>query len=116
MTQDQRPAGGEAPDRLRELQARIDRAKASGAEAGRPNASTTPPSGLSAALRLSTELFAGVAVGGGMGWFLDRALGSSPFGLIVFILIGFAAGTVNLIRSAGRGSRPPKPTEPASGA
>ena len=52
-------------------------------------------------LRLSTELVAGVLVGAVLGWFLDRALGISPWGLIVFVLLGFTAGVLNLMRAAG---------------
>jgi ATP synthase protein I len=51
--------------------------------------------------QLSTELIAGVVVGALMGWGFDRLLSTSPFGLIVFLLLGFAAGVLNLIRSAG---------------
>ena len=51
--------------------------------------------------RLSSELIAGVAVGALMGWGFDRLLSTSPFGLIVFVLLGFTAGVVNVIRSAG---------------
>ena len=51
--------------------------------------------------RLSSELIAGVAVGALMGWGFDRLLSTSPFGLIVFVLVGFSAGVVNVIRSAG---------------
>ena len=51
--------------------------------------------------RLSSELIAGVAVGALMGWGFDRLLSTSPFGLIVFLLVGFAAGVLNVIRSAG---------------
>jgi ATP synthase protein I len=29
-------------------------------------------------------------------------LSTSPFGLIVFLLLGFVAGVVNVVRSAGR--------------
>ena len=76
------------------------------------NTSSTPPdtpaprpsndaSGLAQGLRLSTELVAGVVVGGLIGWFLDRWLGISPWGFIVFVLLGFAAGMLNLLRSAG---------------
>ena len=36
--------------------------------------------------RLSTELVAGVLVGALIGWLLDRWLGISPWGLIVFLL------------------------------
>jgi len=51
--------------------------------------------------RLSSELIAGVAVGALMGWGFDRLLSTSPFGLIVFVLLGFSAGVLNVIRSAG---------------
>ena len=51
--------------------------------------------------QLSSELIAGVVVGAGIGWGIDRLLSTSPFGLIVFLLLGFTAGVVNVIRSAG---------------
>jgi ATP synthase protein I len=51
--------------------------------------------------RLSSELIAGVVVGAVIGWGFDRLLSTSPWGLIVFFLLGFAAGVVNVIRSAG---------------
>ena len=36
-----------------------------------------------------------------MHWVIDRWLGVSPWGLIVFLLLGFAAGVLNVMRSAG---------------
>ncbi|ABD90339.1 AtpZ/AtpI family protein [Rhodopseudomonas palustris] len=54
--------------------------------------------------QLSSELVVGVVVGAAIGWGFDRLLSTSPFGLIVFFLLGFTAGLINLIRSAGRGS------------
>jgi ATP synthase protein I len=60
-----------------------------------------PASGYAKGLRLSSELVAGVLVGAGIGWLLDRWLGISPWGLIVFLLLGFAAGILNVMRSAG---------------
>jgi ATP synthase protein I len=61
----------------------------------------TDPSALARGFRLSTELVAGVLVGAFIGWALDRWLGISPWGMIVFLLLGFAAGVINVMRAAG---------------
>ena len=58
-------------------------------------------SAMARGFRLSSELIAGVVVGALMGWGFDRLLSTSPWGLIVFFLIGFSAGVLNVIRSAG---------------
>ena len=63
-------------------------------------------SGYARGFRLSSELVAGVVVGAGIGWLIDRWLGVSPWGLIVFLLLGFAAGVLNVMRSAGLIARP----------
>jgi ATP synthase protein I len=59
------------------------------------------PSAMARGFRLSTELVAGVLVGAMLGWLLDRWLGISPWGMIVFLLLGFAAGVMNVMRAAG---------------
>lgn len=58
-------------------------------------------SSVSAALRLSGEFIAGVVAGGGIGWAVDTYLGLSPWGLIVFLLLGFLTGVWNVLRAAG---------------
>jgi ATP synthase protein I len=58
-------------------------------------------SAMALGFRLSSELVAGVAVGAVLGWGFDRLLSTSPFGFIVFLLLGFVAGVVNVVRSAG---------------
>jgi len=58
-------------------------------------------SGYARGFRLSSELVAGVVVGAGLGWGIDRLLGVGPWGIIVFLLLGFAAGVLNVMRSAG---------------
>lgn len=62
---------------------------------------TSDPSAIARGFRLSTELVAGVLVGAAIGWLLDRWLGISPWGMIVFLLLGFAAGVLNVMRAAG---------------
>jgi ATP synthase protein I len=69
---------------------------------GAPGASpTSDPSAIARGFRLSVELVAGVLVGAGIGWLLDWWLGISPWGMIVFLLLGFAAGVLNVMRAAG---------------
>ena len=58
-------------------------------------------SAMALGFRLSSELVAGVVVGAGIGWGFDRLLSTSPWGLIVFFLLGFVAGVINVMRSAG---------------
>jgi ATP synthase protein I len=57
-------------------------------------------SALGKAFRLSTELVAGVVVGGGIGWALDRWLNTKPILLVVFLILGVVAGLVNTVRIA----------------
>jgi ATP synthase protein I len=58
-------------------------------------------SAMAMGFRLSSELVAGVLVGAGLGWGFDRLLSTSPWGLIVFLLLGFTAGVINVMRAAG---------------
>jgi ATP synthase protein I len=76
------------------------RAIAANPRVSRQNRAATA-SGYARGFRLSSELVAGVVVGAGLGWGLDRLLGIAPWGLIVFLLLGFAAGVLNVMRSAG---------------
>ena len=57
---------------------------------------------LGQALRLGIELVAGVAVGGFIGWWLDRFLGTAPVLMVVFLGLGAAAGIMNVVRTAKR--------------
>lgn len=58
--------------------------------------------GYGQAFRLSSEFIAGVLVGAVLGWGLDRLAGTSPWGLMVFLLLGFGAGVLNVVRASGR--------------
>ena len=66
--------------------------------------SPSDASGLARGLRLSSELLAGVIVGTGLGLLLDNWLGTSPWGLLVLLILGFAAGVFNVIRTAESGT------------
>ena len=94
------------PDEEAALSARLKRLGNRLNEVSRPEpeSATRQPtdlSGFARGFRLSSELVAGVAVGALIGWLIDRWLGISPWGLIVFLLLGFAAGILNVMRAAG---------------
>lgn len=48
--------------------------------------------------RVATELLAGLLIGAGIGWTIDKWLNTSPWFLIIFFLLGGAAGILNLWR------------------
>jgi ATP synthase protein I len=62
--------------------------------------------GVGQGFKIGSEFIAGVLVGAGIGWVFDRLLGTSPFGLIVFLLLGFGAGVLNVLRAVGKVAEP----------
>ena len=87
--------------RLRRLGERLDQVGRRRVEPGSASGPTADVSGFARGMRLSAELVGGVAIGFILGWLIDRWLGTSPWGMIVFLLLGFAAGVLNVMRSAG---------------
>jgi len=57
---------------------------------------------LGQALKLGIELVAGVAVGGFIGWALDRFLGTAPLLMVICLGLGAAAGILGVVRTAKR--------------
>jgi ATP synthase protein I len=106
---------GDPDDEAAALRARLNRL--SGELKGRaspppaPQLKPEPKSGasgsaMSLGLRAGSEFVSAVIIGLGIGWVLDRALGTNPAFLIVFFLIGVAAGIWNVIRLTSP-KRPP---------
>jgi ATP synthase protein I len=63
-------------------------------------------------MKISVDLIAGVAVGGFIGWLLDQQFPSvRPWFLVAFLFLGFAAGMLNVIRTAQRLQRQAEPMQ-----
>jgi len=98
-----REPSGRDPESIRQ---RLDKlgqqlAEAKGKRAAAPQSEPEArAAALGKALRLATELVAGVVVGGFIGWALDRLFGSAPFLMVVFLILGSAAGILNVVRTA----------------
>jgi ATP synthase protein I len=85
--------------RLQRLGERLARDRATPPSDGPGGDRATTASGYARGFRLSSELVAGVVVGAGLGLLVDHWLKSSPWGLIVLGMLGFAAGVLNVVRS-----------------
>ena len=55
---------------------------------------------LGLAFRVGVELISAVAVGTAIGWGLDKWLDTRPWLMLVFIVVGGAAGIINVYRMA----------------
>ncbi len=88
--------------RLARLEAQLER-KGPAAPSDRPTSGEAASGGspLGHAMRLSTEFVAGVIAGGILGWIFDRLLGTKPWGLMVFLMLGFLTGIYNAMRLSG---------------
>ena len=54
--------------------------------------------GLGVGFRIGIELVAGVLVGAGLGWLIDRELNTKPIFMLALIALGFAASVLSVIR------------------
>ncbi len=52
------------------------------------------------AWRMVIELVAGLGIGFGIGYGLDALLGTTPWLMVIFVFLGFAAGVKTMISSA----------------
>ena len=86
------------PDRLRALEARLAKVKGQA-----PPLRTNTVKGFSqgeVAWRMVIELVTGMLLGMGIGYGLDVLFGTLPVFLIIFSLVGFAAGVKTMLGSA----------------
>ncbi len=98
---DRSPADdAELAARLHALERRLDERRTENQGTARRDVEG-PRQGMALAMRLAADFVAGVILGAALGWGFDRLFGTSPWGLMVFLLLGFAAGILSVMRSAG---------------
>jgi ATP synthase protein I len=102
------PDNGDGGDRLKQLEARI-------AKVRKAHAPDTPHqeehySKAQQGWRMVSELVAGLVIGFGIGYGLDVLLGTTPILLVLFTLLGFAAGVRVMMRTAAEFAAAPRGT------
>ncbi len=117
MTEDTpQPPNEDLDSRLREARKRLDGED----DTPRRQPSREMGTGIALAARIGTELVAAVAVAVGIGLLLDAWLGTKPWFLIAFIILGAGAGMLNVFRVANRlggtaGYRDQRPEQDGAG-
>ncbi|MBB4006948.1 AtpZ/AtpI family protein [Allorhizobium taibaishanense] len=77
-----------------------------GEDAARDERAEVGRKGYAQAMKLSSEFLSAIIVGIILGFLIDHFAGTSPWGLIVFLMLGFCAGVLNVLRAAGKVASP----------
>ena len=95
MADDQEPREPSSQDEA-EFRSRLSQAR----QAHAKKHAEGPASSHGLAMRIGSDFTAGIIVGGLLGWGIDRSFGTTPWGLIICLALGFVTGTNLAIRSA----------------
>ena len=116
---------GGPPDPLARLGERLDKARARrGDEPVAAPDNAAMQQGVGIGLRIGIEFVVAVVVATGLGWAIDRWLGTRPWGTIVLFFLGVGVGMLSVYRAVtgikmAVGSRPlakiDPPVQPAKG-
>lgn len=93
-------------ERLEQLESRLKKMRTT---QQKPDHRTEHYSQAQTGWRMVTELVAGLGIGFGIGYGLDHLLGTLPIFLVLFTLVGLAAGIKTMLATARDLNTPPMP-------
>ena len=96
--------GDDLNDRIAKAQAELD------AQA-RPATKEPMGKGMSLGFRMAADFVAAVIVGAVLGFGIDTLAHSTPWGLIVCLILGFITGVWNVVRVAQQANKPEPPDD-----
>jgi ATP synthase protein I len=86
-------------DPLARLGEQLDKARASRSPVRKTGGNPGLQQGLAVGLRIGVELVTAVVVSVGLGWAIDRWLGTRPWVMLAMFFLGIAAGMLNVYRA-----------------
>lgn len=89
-----------------DLNERIAKAQAELDAQARPSTKEPMGKGMGLGFRMAADFVAAVIVGAVLGFGIDALLHSSPWGLIVCLILGFITGVWNVVRVANSANPP----------
>ena len=92
--------GDDLNKRIAKAQAELDAQK-------RPSKNLAVGQGMGLGFRMAADFVAAIIVGAVLGWGFDALLHTSPWGLIVCLMLGFITGVWNVVRTAQAANKPP---------
>jgi ATP synthase protein I len=91
---------GGPPEPLARLGERLDRARGqAGGDRETDADAAAGPRSMAVGMRIGVEFVVAVVVATGLGWALDRWLGTRPWGTIILFFLGVGAGMVSVYRA-----------------
>lgn len=100
LSAEERAAFRRRSEELSEKLGKVREAEA--AEARRVKAANAQGRGMAYGFRMASEFVAAILVGGLLGYGLDWLLGTGPWLFLLFFILGFAAGVMNVLRAYQR--------------
>lgn len=88
----------EKPQDIQQIEKRIKKLKTSTGKKAQDTQDKQFVYAYQTGTRIATELVSGVLVGAGLGYLLDKLCGTAPLQLIIFLILGGAAGFLNVYR------------------
>ncbi|HVY89183.1 MAG TPA: AtpZ/AtpI family protein [Hyphomonadaceae bacterium] len=87
-----------------DLNERIAKAQAELDAQARPSKKAAEGPGMSLGFRMAADFVAAVIVGAVLGFGIDTLVHTSPWGLVVCLILGFITGVWNIVRAANAAS------------
>ena len=98
-----------------DLNKRIAKAQAELDAQARPSKNAMNGPGMGLGFRMAADFVAAILVGALLGWGVDEIFGTTPWGLVTLLMLGFVTGVWNVVRTAQKANKAAAPANKRDG-